>query len=134
MTLNRNAALRGLLLALAPLALAASAHAAPVQPFTAKAFDAARRAGQPVLVDVHADWCPTCKAQAPTIAAISRDPAYAKLVILKLDFDGQKAERKALGVNKQSTLIAFHGTAERGRATGVTDPAGIRYIAAAALK
>lgn len=121
--------------ALMPLALlAAPAAAQPVRPFSNAALQAAQKAGQPVLVDVHADWCPTCRAQAPTIEAISRDPAFAKLVILKLDFDAQVPERRALGVGKQSTLIAYHGKAERTRATGIVAPDQIRALAAAALR
>ena len=115
-------------------AVAAPAFAQPVRPFSAQTLKAAQAKGLPVLVDVHADWCPTCRAQAPTIGAISRDPRFAKLVILKLDFDGQVAERRALGVSKQSTLIAYRGGAERGRVTGIVDPDQIRAFAATALK
>lgn len=123
------------LAALLPFAvLAAPAAAQPIRPFTAAALQAAQRAGQPVLVDVHADWCPTCRAQAPTVQAISRDPAFARLVILKLDFDAQVPERRALGVARQSTLIAFRGHAERGRATGIVAPDQIRALAATALR
>ncbi|HTI31053.1 MAG TPA: thioredoxin family protein [Sphingomonas sp.] len=126
--------MRFLAAALTFAAIAVPAVAQPIRPYSAGLLKAAQSRGLPVLVDVHADWCPTCRAQAPTITAISRDPAFAKLVILKLDFDGQVPERRALGVNKQSTLIAYRGGAERGRATGITDPAQIRGLAAAALK
>lgn len=119
---------------LALVAFAAQATAQPIRSFSAAALQAAQRAGQPVLVDVHADWCPTCRAQDPSIAQISRDPAFARLVILKLDFDSQVAERRALGVAKQSTLIAFRGTSERARATGIVAPAQIRTLAASALR
>lgn len=114
--------------------ISTAAIAAPIQKYSNAALQAAQRAGKPVLVDVHADWCPTCRRQAPTIEAISRDPAFAKLVILKLDFDAQVAERTALGVRKQSTLIAFNGRNERTRATGITDPVQIRALAATALR
>ena len=107
--------------AFALIAFAAPAIAGPVQPFSTAALRAAQTAGRPVLVDVHADWCPTCRRQAPTVTEISRDPAFAKLVILKLDYDSQVAEKKALGVRMQSTLIAFKGARETARATGITD-------------
>jgi thiol-disulfide isomerase/thioredoxin len=51
--------------------------------------------------------CQTCRAQAPTIAAIAQDPAFARLVILKLDYDKQTAEKRHLNVRPRSTLIAF---------------------------
>lgn len=117
-----------------PVVVATPAVAQPIRPYSAAALQAAQRAGQPVLVDVHADWCPTCRAQEPTIQAISRDPAFAKLLILKLDFDSQVAERRALRVAKQSTLIAYRGTGERARATGIVAPEQIRALAASALR
>jgi len=124
-----------LALALLPLAvISAPAHAGAIRPYSSALLARAQAAGLPVLVDVHADWCPTCRAQDPTIREIAGDPAYAKLVILKLDFDSQVAERRALGVSKQSTLIVYRGKAERGRVTGVTDRAQIRSLAATALR
>lgn len=125
-----------LLAALAvPLALAATpALAGAIRPFSTASFQAAQRAGHPVLVDVHADWCPTCRAQAPTIAELGRDTAYARLDIFVLDYDAQKNERLALGVQRQSTLIAYRGTAERSRATGVVDRGQIRALAQTALR
>lgn len=114
-------------------AVVAPVQARPIQPFTTAALHAAQAAGQSVLVDAYADWCPTCRKQAPTIAAIASDPAYAKLVILRLDFDNQAAEKRALGISMQSTLIAFSGSKETGRLVGVTAPAQIKALAASAL-
>jgi thiol:disulfide interchange protein len=113
---------------------AATAQSAPIQPFSGRALAAAQAKGLPVLVDAHADWCPTCRAQAPTISALSMDPAYSHLVILKLDYDTQTAEKRALNIRRQSTLIAFAGARETGRSTGVTDPAAIRALASTALR
>ena len=121
-------------LAAAVVAIAAPAIASPIQPFTTHAFRAAQAKGQPILVDAHADWCPTCRAQAPTISSISRDPSFARLVILKLDYDHQVQEKRDLGIRQQSTLIAFAGARESARATGITDPAAIRALAATALR
>lgn len=118
----------------AALTIAGSAMAQPIRPFSLAALKAAQTKGQSVLIDVFAPWCPTCRAQAPTIEAISADPAFAKLVILRLDFDHQAAEKKALGVSKQATLIAYHGTHETGRVLGVTDPGQLKALAASALR
>ncbi|MFM5895832.1 MAG: thioredoxin family protein, partial [Novosphingobium sp.] len=102
-------------------ALASPLQAQPIQPFSLAALKAAQAAGKPVLVDAYAPWCPTCRAQAPTIDKLASDPAYRNLVILRLDYDNQVTEKKALGVSKQSTLIAYRGTKEVGRIVGVTD-------------
>ena len=113
---------------------AAPAIAGPVQPYSLGALQAAQRAGKPVVVYVHADWCPTCHRQEPIINELARDPAFAQYVILKLDFDKQKDAWQALGVRKQSTLIVYRGARETGRATGIVDRGQIRALAASALK
>lgn len=120
--------------AVAIIGVSTPAMAGPIKPYSVTAFKAAQKAGKPILVDVHADWCPTCRRQAPTIVEISKDPAYSKLVIFKIDFDKQVKEREALNVRKQSTLIVYKGTLEKGRVTGITDRNDIRKFAAAALK
>jgi thioredoxin 1 len=116
------------------VAISAPAMAGPIQTYSVTAFKAAQKAGKPILIDVHADWCPTCRRQAPTIVEISKDPAFAKLVIFKVDFDKQVKEREALNARKQSTLIVYRGTIEKGRATGIVDREDIRTLVAAAQK
>lgn len=115
------------------LAFTSVALAAPIQPFSTAALKAAQAAGEPVLVDAYASWCPTCRKQAPTIDAMANDPAFAKLVILRLDYDNQASEKQALGITTQSTLIAYHGNKEVGRTVGITDPGQIKSLAESAL-
>jgi thiol-disulfide isomerase/thioredoxin len=108
--------------------------AQPIQPFTTAALKAAQAAGQPVLVDAYASWCPTCRKQEPTLDAIAKDPAFDKLVILRLDYDKQTEEKRALGIVQQSTLIAFKGDKETDRQVGITDPDQIKKLAQSALQ
>lgn len=115
------------------VAFAAPAMAQPIQPFSMAALKAAQAAGKPVLVDAYASWCPTCRKQEPTITAMTTDPAFEKLVILRLDYDTQNAEKRTLGIVQQSTLIAFDGNKETGRLVGVTDPEQIKTLAKSAL-
>jgi thiol-disulfide isomerase/thioredoxin len=103
--------------------------AQPIQPFSLAALKAAQAAGKPILVDAYAPWCPICRKQAPTIDAMAKDPAFDKLLILRLDYDNQNAEKQALGIATQSTLIAYDGSKETGRLVGVTDPAQIQSLA-----
>jgi thiol:disulfide interchange protein len=122
---------RLLLAALPALAVAAAARparAAERAPFTDAAFDAAQAAGRPVLVEVTAPWCPTCRAQRPHVEATLADPRLARAVMFTVDFDSQKDALRRLNVRSQSTLVAFAGREERGRATGITDPAAIRAL------
>jgi thioredoxin 1 len=110
------------------------ARAATELPFTQQAFTAAQTAGQPILVHIWASWCPTCKAQAPTLSAIEADPANKALVVYKVDFDAQKDVVTALGARVQSTLIAFHGAAEKARSSGMIDPDAIKALVAKAYQ
>ncbi len=120
------------LFAAALLGWSAASQAATEAPFTQGAFAEAQKSGKPILVDVWASWCPTCKAQAPTLSSIQADPANKDLVVLKVDFDAQKDVVQAFGVRMQSTLIVFHGLTEKGRSTGDTNPASIKALIAKA--
>lgn len=107
---------------------AVAASAAQPKPFTQQDFDQLARDGKPVVVDVSATWCPTCKAQKPIVEHLSRQPAYKDVAILAVDFDADKAILKQFKVSMQSTLIAFRGGKERGRSVGDTTPAGIESL------
>lgn len=118
----------------ASLVSTALAAAAEHRPFDRAAFEAAQAQGRPILVDVYADWCPTCRAQAPVVSRATQAPQHAQLLVLKLNYDKQKADWRRLGVRRQSTLIAFKGRAETGRSVGETDPAAISRLLAATVR
>ena len=120
-------------LLLLSLAFAAPAMAQPIQPFSSAALKAAQAKGQAVLVDAYASWCPPCRKQEPVLHALTTDPAFEKLLILRLDYDTQNAEKRELGIVQQSTLIAFDGNKETGRLVGVTDAEQIKALAKTAL-
>lgn len=101
--------------------------------FTQEAFRAAQAAGQPILVEVHADWCPVCVRQKPILGALAADPAFASLTRFLVDFDTQKDVVQHLRVTRQSTLIVYRGATERGRSIGDTDAASIRALVTRAL-
>jgi len=116
------------------VAFAAPASAAEHQKFDAKAFAAAQREGRPILIDVYADWCPTCKAQAPIVQRVVQAPQFKKMVVFKLNFDTQKSDWARLGVRRQSTLIAFKGAKESGRSVGDTDATSIATLIQSAVR
>ncbi len=116
-------------LVLASLA-AAPALAATETPYTPAAFQQAQAEGAPILVWVHASWCPTCAKQAPILAKLESEPGYKNLQVFMVDFDSQKDVVRAMGVQMQSTLIAFHGKTEEARSTGQTDEGAIRSVVA----
>jgi thioredoxin len=91
-------------------------------------FAAAEKAGKPILVAVHASWCPTCKAQKPILSELMADPKFKNLVYFVVDFDNQKDAVKLFGTRMQSTLVAFKGDKETGRSVGDTDRASIAAL------
>ncbi|MDX2203643.1 MAG: thioredoxin family protein [Hyphomicrobiaceae bacterium] len=129
MTLTR----RALLAAGLAVGIATSALAGAKAPYSQASFDAAKAAGKPILVEVSAPWCPTCKAQAPIIGALSGEARFKDLQTFTVDFDSQKDALKSLNVQMQSTLIVFKGGKEVGRSTGDTKKASIEALLAKAL-
>ena len=115
----------------ATLALAGSlsvAWAGTAVPYSADAFKAAQAAGSPILVEIHADWCPTCKAQSPILDKLTADPKFKDLKVFRVDFDDMKPVVKQFGAQMQSTLIVFKGSAEKGRSVGDTKQASIETL------
>ncbi|MFT4276769.1 MAG: thioredoxin family protein [Rhodopseudomonas sp.] len=131
--ITRKSFNRAVLAAAVAALLPLSALASTASPYTPAAFKAAQSAGEPVLIEIHADWCPTCKAQTPIIQRLAADPKFAKLKIFRVDFDGQKDVVKQFGATMQSTLIVFNGAAEKGRSVGDTKEASIASLLAKAL-
>lgn len=109
------------------------AKAAETVPYTPAAFDAAQQEGRSVLVEIHAPWCPTCKAQAQILADIENDAKYDRLLVLHVDFDTQKDAVRRFGARMQSTLITFNNGKETGRSVGDTYPASLAALLAKAL-
>jgi thioredoxin 1 len=89
-------------------------------PFDQAQFDGARTSGKPVAVVFHADWCPTCRAQAPVLKSLTQTPELKTLTLYVANFDTEKALKKSLGVTQQSTIVVFKGGKEVARSTGDT--------------
>lgn len=104
------------------------AMAGDIKPFNQQDFDTLTAAGKPVVLDISATWCPTCKAQKPIIDGLMKQPAYKDVTLMTLDFDADKPTLKKFKVAMQSTLVAFKGAKEVGRSVGDTSPAGLEGL------
>jgi thiol-disulfide isomerase/thioredoxin len=117
----------------AALSLFASiAGALTVVPYSAAALAAAQKAGQPVVLQFHATWCPTCKAQDKVFESLKSDPAL-NLTLMQADYDTEKALEREMKITAQSTLVVFRGATERARVVGETDPARLKALLGRAL-
>jgi len=103
------------------------AWAGEAQPFSAADFATAQSAGKPIIVEIHASWCPICAKQKPILSQL-RDTRFKDLVAFAIDFDSQKDLVAKFRANKQSTLIVFKGDAEKGRMVGVSDDNAITAL------
>lgn len=95
----------GLLFALAPL----GAAAAEFESFSEERFRALQEEGALVLVDVFADWCPTCAKQEKVLERYFEERPDVPLHVLRVDFDDQKEWVTHFGAPRQSTFVLFRG-------------------------
>lgn len=107
---------------------ALAASAGEIKLFSQQEFDSLAQAGKPVVVDVSAPWCPTCKAQKPIVESLAKQPAYKDVTILTVDFDTEKNVLKQFKVTMQSTLIAFKAGKETARSVGDATPTGLESL------
>jgi thiol-disulfide isomerase/thioredoxin len=118
-----------LLAACVSMAVVPALRAAPeITPFTQPAFEASQKQGKPILVQITASWCPVCAKQRPILSQLLAEPQFQNMVVYNIDFDSQKDLVRAMGAQKQSTLIVFTGSTEKARSTGETDPAAIASL------
>lgn len=115
------------ILLLVTLALSVPAMAAPAwQQYDAAKFAKAQKAGKTIIVDVHAVWCPTCRAQAPTLDALRKEAKLKSAVFFKVDFDKEKAFLKQHRIPRQSTVLVFKGKKETARSIAESRPRELR--------
>lgn len=104
------------------------AGAGEIKPFNQQDFDKLTHEGKPVVLDVSAPWCPTCKEQKPIVEGLMKQPAYKDVTLMTIDFDSSKPTLKMFKVSNQSTLIAFKGDKEVARSVGDTTQTGIEGL------
>ena len=114
--------LKIILLWLAGITVAAAAGV----PYNQARFDELNQQGRPVLIWIHADWCPTCKAQGRVLDELLPSPEFRNLTVLKVDFDSQKPLVRAFRAIRQSTFILFRHGHEVARSLGDTRRDSIR--------
>ncbi|ROQ21426.1 thioredoxin [Marinimicrobium koreense] len=100
------------MLAMISFTFALNAVSAEVEkvPFTEERFKALQTQSDTlILLDVHAEWCPTCAKQGEALAEYQTENPEVPLTILNIDFDDQKEWVKHFKAPRQSTLILYKG-------------------------
>ncbi len=77
--------------------------------FTMERFEELQSQGAVILVDVFADWCPTCARQQDVLAGYMAENPGKELHILEVNWDNQKEWVRHFRAPRQSTLLLFVG-------------------------
>ncbi len=110
-----------------------AAQALTIDDYSPAAIKKAETAGQSYALVFHADWCPTCKAQAKVFDRLKADPALKNVTIYNVDYDGEIELKKALKVRGQSTVVVYKGSKETARSAGDTSLDGLKQILSKSL-
>lgn len=113
--------------------LTAQASAANWTTYDEAEFMMAQKKGKTIVVDVYADWCPTCRAQAPILDELRSEKQSGDILFVKVNFDDEKAFLRANRVPRQSTVLVFKGMDEVARSIAQTDRTSLRRVVLGAL-
>jgi len=108
------------------------AHALDIQPYTAAALAQAQKAGQPVALHFHADWCPTCRAQTQVLQQLKTEHQL-DMTVLVVNYNTEKDLKRQFKIRAQSTFIVLKGKTETMRLVGDTSDVTIRNALKTAL-
>lgn len=101
--------------------------------YDAGQFSSAQQSGKTIVVDIYADWCPTCRAQAPILDELRLEKQSADVLFVKVNFDKEKAFLRAHRVPRQSTVLVFKGKDETARSIADTSRARLRATVLGAI-
>lgn len=120
-------------LAVGAMQLSARSPAKGWQTYDAAEFMMAQKKGKTIVVDVYADWCPTCRAQAPILDELRKEKQSKYVLFVKVNFDDEKAFLRAHRVPRQSTVLVFNGMTESARSIAQTNRTKLRSAVLGAM-
>ena len=97
-------------------------------PFDQSSFDQLLKQGKPVVLHIHASWCPVCRAQQGVLDDLMPLDEFKNLTVLRADYDKEKSLLRKYKVRNQSTFIVFKNGKEVTRTTGETDSSKIAEL------
>ncbi|QQR83998.1 thioredoxin family protein [Candidatus Peregrinibacteria bacterium] len=90
------------------------------QPYQLAAYNQAVQDGKTVLLDFYANWCPICRANAPSLKSAA---GQTDAIVFTVDYDNEAALKKQLGVTSQSTYVLLKDGNEVARISGAQSEA-----------
>lgn len=109
------------------LSSAAVAGARSIE-YSSQAFAEAQAAGQTIIVDVYASWCPTCQAQQAILEDLKTEAALAEALFVQVNYDRDKDFLRAHRIPRQSVILVFQGEDEVARSIAETDRDRLRHV------
>jgi thioredoxin-like negative regulator of GroEL len=131
---SRRAAIAGSVLLAAAFAAPSLALAPGFTAYTKGGFETAMKGKKPVLVHVHAEWCPVCKKQETVLGELSRTPEFSNIQAFVVDFDKEAEFKKTHNIGVQSVILVFKGGKEVARLGGATEKDRIQTFVVGALR
>lgn len=92
------------------------------EPFTEERFKELQEAGEVIMVDVFAEWCPTCAKQNEILQQFRQDNPGKTFYVLEVNFDKDKQWVRHFRAPRQSTLLLFNGEEQYWFSVAETDP------------
>lgn len=86
-----------------------SAWALDAEPFSNDRFAELQENGELVLIDIFANWCPTCARQHEVLKKYREQHPDVELHILTVDYDNDRQYVRQLRAPRQSTLLLYKG-------------------------
>lgn len=113
--------------------LSAQSSSAGWQQYDSADFMMAQEKGKTIVVDVYADWCPTCRAQAPILEELRAERQSSDILFVKVNFDEERAFLRQHRIPRQSTVLVFKGNREVARSIAETNRTRLRSVVLGAL-
>ncbi|MEM7664833.1 MAG: thioredoxin domain-containing protein [Pseudomonadota bacterium] len=120
-------------LVVAAMQLSAESKTAGWQTYDEAEFVMAQGKGKTIVVDIYADWCPTCRAQAPILEELRTERQSGDVLFVKVNFDDEKKFLQQHRVPRQSTVLVFDGKKEVARSIAQTNRQELRSVVLGAL-
>lgn len=102
-------------------------------PYEKAKLEALVKSGVPVVVHVHAEWCPICRRQVIVLDELLGNPQFAKFQGIRVNYDKDREFISAYKVKRQANILTFKDGKEVSRIDYDADSARIRAAVARGL-